>query len=199
MNSTFAVSGFRFKDAEQIGAFSRTAAVMLVLSAFARGAGGAEPQAELRKAPELASIASWSNSDPITLADQKGKIVMLHFWAFSCINCQRNLPHYNQWRKDFAEDKVQIIGVHTPETADEADVSNVAVQVKKRGIKYPVAVDSDAATWKAYENRYWPTVYLIDQQGRVRYRWEGELEYKKAGGDRIVRQKIKDLLAEEKP
>lgn len=157
-----------------------------------------ESQLEVREAPEFAGIGQWSNSDEITLTSQRGKVVVLHFWAFSCINCKRNLPNYNQWRKDFAEDQVQIIGVHTPETPDEANLQNVATQVKKTGIKYPVAADSDRETWKAYSNRYWPTVYVIDKQGRIRYRWEGELEYRKVDGDRIVRAKIKELLAEEK-
>ena len=156
-----------------------------------------EPQAATRQAAELTGIGEWMNSDGITLAGQKGKVVVLHFWAFSCINCQRNLPRYNQWRKDFAAEKVAIIGVHTPETAAEADPQNVAAQVKKRNITYPVAIDKDGATWKAYENRYWPTVYLIDKQGRLRYRWEGELEYRRAGGDKTVRAIIAELLAEE--
>ncbi len=157
-----------------------------------------EPPAAV-KAPELTGVSRWINSDGIALADQKGKVVVLHFWAFACSNCQRNLPAYNQWRKDFAKDEVVVIGIHTPETAAEADAQKVAAQVKKRKITYPVAVDNDGAVWKAYENRYWPSVYLIDKQGRVRFRWEGELEYQNAGGDRTLRAKIKELLTEDKP
>jgi thiol-disulfide isomerase/thioredoxin len=159
---------------------------------------GKDLQATSREAPELVGITRWINSDALTFDGQKGKVVVLHFWAFSCINCQRNLPYYNKWRKDFPEDKVQIIGVHTPETAQEADLDNVVNQVKRQGITYPIAVDNDRATWEAYQNRYWPSVYLIDKHGRMRARWEGELEYQKAGGDRMVRARIKELLSEEK-
>ncbi len=123
---------------------------------------------------------------------------MLHFWTFGCINCQHNLPYYNQWQADFAKDDVQIIGVHTPETSVEANPKTAATQVTKLKIKYPVAIDTDGATWKAYENRFWPSIYLIDKQGQIRYRWEGELEYQDAGGDKLMRTKIKELLAEAK-
>jgi thiol-disulfide isomerase/thioredoxin len=193
------VAGFAssFRPPRRILGIVVLTAVVVGSSSLAKHVVGAEPQGEERKAPELAGIAQWSNSAGLTVAGQQGKVLVVHFWAFSCINCKRNLPKYNQWRKDFPESKVQIIGVHTPETADEADLNNVASQVKKLGIKYPVAADNQGATWKAYENQMWPTVYVIDKQGRIRYRWQGELEYKKAGGDRIVRAKIKELLAEE--
>jgi thiol-disulfide isomerase/thioredoxin len=198
MKSVLAIFEIGFRNRDRASALILLLGGVLSFPWLARSAVGKEPQLEIRDAPELTGIAQWDNSDELTLAGQKGKVVVLHFWAFSCINCKRNLPHYNKWRKDFADDKVQIIGIHTPETADEADPRNVATQIKKAGIKYPVAVDNDGATWRAYENRYWPTVYLIDKQGRVRYRWEGELEYQKAGGDRIMRTKIRELLAEEK-
>ena len=155
-----------------------------------------EPRSKFPQAPELTAIDSWVNSEALTLADQKGKVVVLHFWTFGCINCQRNLPHYNKWFEDFAKDKVTIIGVHTPETANEADEKNVAKEVKKLKIKYPVAIDGERATWQAYRNQWWPSIYLIDKAGRVRFRWDGELEYQEAGGDKIVRAKIKELLAE---
>jgi peroxiredoxin len=151
-----------------------------------------------QKAPELTQTDHWINSNGLKLAEQKGKVVVLHFWTFGCINCQHNLPYYNKWQADFAKEDLQIIGVHTPETNDEADPKTVAAQVARLKIKYPVAIDSDGATWKAYENRYWPSIYLIDGQGQIRYRWDGELEYQNAGGDKLIRAKIKDLLAEAK-
>jgi peroxiredoxin len=157
---------------------------------------GQQPQASMHPAPELTKIDHWINSDGLNLADQKGKVVVLHFWTFGCINCQHNLPYYNQWRDDFADSEVQIIGVHTPETSNEADFNNIAAEVKKLGIKYPVAVDTAAATWKAYDNHYWPSIYLIDKRGQIRFRWDGELEYQSAGGDKLLRAKIKELLAE---
>ena len=199
MRSLLGVFAIGLRYRYRISSIVLLATAVLGLPPLAKHVSGEEPQAEFRKAPEVRGIAQWINSDELTVAGQKNKVVVLHFWAFSCINCKRNLPYYNQWRKDFAEEKVQIIGVHTPETTAEADPRNVSAQVKKTGIKYPVAVDNEGATWKAYENRYWPTVYVIDKQGRVRYRWQGELEYQKAGGDEIVRAKIEELLAEEKP
>jgi thiol-disulfide isomerase/thioredoxin len=159
---------------------------------------GREPQAVRTPAPELTGVGHWINSDGLQLAGQKGKVVVLHFWTFGCINCQRNLPYYNKWREDFAKDDVRIVGIHTPETSREADLENVAEQVKKLGIKYPVAVDNQSSTWRAYENHYWPSIYLIDKQGTIRYRWDGELEYQDAGGDKAIRAKIKELLVEGK-
>ena len=180
----------------------RTRTILLLISAALASAlvvkflYGQQPQTMLQKAPELTGIGPWINSDGLKLADQKGKVVVLHFWTFGCINCQRNLPYYNKWQEDFAKENVQIIGIHTPETSVESDPNNVATQVKKLSIKYPVAVDPDSATWKVFENHFWPSIYLIDKQGRIRYRWEGELEYQDAGGDKILRAKIKELLAE---
>jgi peroxiredoxin len=168
----------------------------LLLALVVRHLTGMEPQEMNRKAPELTQIDRWINSDGLKLADQKGKVVVLHFWTYACINCQHNLPYYNKWQEDFAKEDVQIIGVHTPETNGEADPKNVSAEIKKLNIKFPVAVDLDSATWKAYDNHYWPSIYLIDKQGLIRYRWDGELEYQNAGGDRILRGKIKELLAE---
>lgn len=148
------------------------------------------------QAPELAEITDWINSKPLELKGLRGKVVVLHFWTLGCINCQHNLPYYNRWRADFPGDKLAIVGVHTPETSTEYNTDNVAARVKKLEIKYPVAIDNKLATWKAYKNRYWPSVYVIDKQGRVRLRWDGELEYRDKGGDKLVRAKIQEFLAE---
>ena len=155
-----------------------------------------EPLEMNRKAPELTQIDHWINSEGLKLADQRGKVVVLHFWTFGCINCQRNLPIYDAWQRDFSGKDVQIIGVHTPETDDEAKTEKIVAQVKKRHIEYPVAFDRDGDSWRAYGNRYWPAVYLIDRHGKVRFRWEGELESNGAGGDAIMRRRIEALLAE---
>jgi thiol-disulfide isomerase/thioredoxin len=128
-----------------------------------------EPQTQAPMAPQLVGISHWLNSDRLTLESQRGKVVVVHFWTFGCINCQHNLPYYNGWRHDFSEKEVQIIGIHTPETTDEADEKQVASHINQFGIQYPVAVDGGRATWEAYNNRYWPSIYLIDKQGRIRY------------------------------
>jgi thiol-disulfide isomerase/thioredoxin len=132
----------------------------------------------------------------LTLASRKGKVTILHFWTFDCINCKRNLPAYDRWQKRFAAKGVLVIGVHTPETEAERNPANVAKKVKELGISYPVLVDSDHENWKRWQQRIWPTIYLIDKQGRVRYGWEGELEYQGAGGEAKMTRLIEALLKE---
>ncbi len=160
---------------------------------------GGEPKSPVRPAPPLIGIEKWINSEPLVLKNLRGQVVVLHFWTFGCINCQRNLPYYNRWQDDYAEEPLQIIGVHTPESAGEAVAENVAAKAQELGIEYPVAIDNNFATWKAYKNRFWPCIYLIDKRGHLRYQWKGELEYDDAEGDEIVREKIKQLLAEPEP
>ena len=175
---------------------------MMGEAAGASGAQAADAQAAKSKdvlngpAPELVGIKGWANSNGTTLADLRGQVVVLHFWTSGCINCVHNLPVYNAWARDFSRKGVRIIGVHTPETDDEAKPDGIAEQVKRRGIEYPVAFDRDGQTWKAFGNHYWPAVYLIDRKGRVRDRWEGELESNNRHGDSLLRGKIEALLAE---
>ncbi len=155
---------------------------------------GEEPK--LAAAPELSQAGPWFNTPGFELKDQRGKVVVLHFWTFGCINCQRNLPYYNAWQTVFAKESLVIVGVHTPESKHEADPLALAEQIKQHKIDYPVVVDAKNATWQAYNNRYWPAIYLIDKQGRIRQRWEGELEFKDADGDKKMRAAIQELLAE---
>jgi len=171
-------------------------AAIVVLGVLVSRLFATEDASTAPQAPEPTGISRWINSEPLTLESQRGKVVVLHFWTFGCINCQHNLPYYNQWRKDLAEENVQIVGIHTPETDGEANEGDVVAAVKKLGIEYPVAIDNERATWQAYKNRYWPAIYLIDKSGRVRYRWDGELEYQNAGGDKKVLSIIKRLMAE---
>jgi thiol-disulfide isomerase/thioredoxin len=159
-------------------------------------ADGQQPAKMKVRAPELKGIDEWINSKPTSLNDLKGKVVVVHFWAFGCINCIHNQPHYTAWHKDFAKKGLTIIGVHTPETAAEKKIENVRKKVKDNGMKYPIAVDGSYKTWQAWGNRFWPCVYLIDKKGNVRYRWEGELNWKDTKGEKIMRKKIEDLLAE---
>jgi thiol-disulfide isomerase/thioredoxin len=141
---------------------------------------------------------SWlnTNGQPLTLASRRGKVTILHFWTFGCINCKHNLPIYARWQRQFASRGVQIIGVHTPETREERNPENVARRVKTLGITYPVLIDKDGVNWDRWNQRYWPTVYLIDKQGRVRYHWEGELNYGGANGELEMSYHIAELLAE---
>ena len=147
-------------------------------------------------APELTGD-SWLNlpkGSTLSLASRKGKVTIVHFWTFGCINCKRNLPAYDRWWKRFATNGVVVIGIHTPESEAERDPANVAKRVKELGIAYPVLLDPDRQNWNRWQQRWWPAIYLIDKQGRVRYVWECELEYQKAGGEAKMTQFIVDLL-----
>jgi len=128
-------------------------------------------------APELKNIAAWLNSDPRTIESLKGKVVLIDFWTYSCINCQRTQPYLNAWYDKYKDDGFVILGVHAPEFAFEKVTSNVQKAVVDANIKYPVALDNNFATWNAYENRFWPAKYLIDKDGQVRYTHFGEGDY----------------------
>lgn len=128
-------------------------------------------------APEITGIANWINSNPLKIASLKGKVVLIDFWTYSCINCQRTQPFLNSWYDKYEKDGLVIIGVHAPEFSFEKVQSNVAKAVADEGIKYPVAMDNDLATWNAYSNQYWPAKYLIDKDGQVRYTQFGEGQY----------------------
>jgi len=141
-------------------------------------------------APELVDIQGWINSDPLTLAQLRGKVVLIDFWTYSCINCERTQPYLNAWYDAYASDGFVIIGVHAPEFAFEQVPANVQKAVTADGIKYPVALDNTFATWKAYANNYWPAKYLIDKDGRVRYTQFGEGDYD------VTESKIRQLLGE---
>jgi thiol-disulfide isomerase/thioredoxin len=146
-------------------------------------------------APELAPSATWINAKPLALAALRGKVVILHFYAFECVNCQRNLPIYAEWHRAFADKGVVVIGVQTPETEAEKDSGKVIAAAKEAGIDYPVAFDGDSATWKAWGNTMWPTVYVIDQQGYLRVWWQGELKGPGGKGDEVISTAVEKLLA----
>ena len=133
-------------------------------------------------ASELKGIQDWINSDPLTLASLKGKVVLIDFWTYSCINCQRTQPYLNKWYDKYKDDGLVIIGAHAPEFAFEKVPANVRQAVKEANIKYPVALDNDFATWQAYKNQFWPAKYLIDKDGQVRYTHFGEGMYDETEG-----------------
>jgi thiol-disulfide isomerase/thioredoxin len=143
-----------------------------------------------RHAPELANIKGWLNSPPLRLSELRGKVVFLDFWTYSCINCVRTIPEMNRLHLKYPSDELVIIGVHTPEFEYEKDAGNVKSAVDRLGISYPVALDSDNATWKLYGNRYWPRQTLIDHSGEVRYEHIGE------GGFEEIEEQAAGLLAE---
>lgn len=128
-------------------------------------------------APELIPGGEWFNSSPLKLSDLKGKVVLIDFWTYSCINCQRTLPYLISWNQKYADKGLVIIGVHAPEFEFEKNPENVKKALKDFGIKYPVMQDNNFATWRAYSNQYWPAKYLIDKDGNIRFTHFGEGEY----------------------
>jgi thiol-disulfide isomerase/thioredoxin len=146
-------------------------------------------------APEFPPGTQWLQSKPLTLASLRGQVVVVHFWTFGCINCVHNYPVYKAWQEKYADKGVKIIGVHTPEFANEADVASIRAKARENGLKFPIAVDNDSRIWKTWENHYWPSIYLIDKKGRVRYHWDGELHLENAEGRPFVSH-IDELLAE---
>ena len=128
-------------------------------------------------APQLRPDGAWINSKPLTMKQLRGKVVLVDFWTYSCINCLRTLPHLEAWNAAYRKDGLVILGVHTPEFAFEHVTSNVRAAVKRLGIKYPVVQDNRFKTWDNFANQYWPAEYLIDRNGRVRHTHFGEGEY----------------------
>jgi thiol-disulfide isomerase/thioredoxin len=147
-------------------------------------------KSQFKLAPELTKINGYINSEPITLADLRGRVVLVDFWTYSCINCIRTIPYLNAWHEKYADDGLVIVGVHTPEFEFEKDYNNVKGAVERFGINYPVAQDNEKQTWNAYENRYWPRKYLIDSEGYIRYDHIGEGAYPE------TEKVIQSLLAE---
>ncbi len=148
-------------------------------------------------APELRSEgAKWIDGTAATLQQQRGKVVAVHFYAFQCINCKRNLPHYTAWHNDYADKGLVVIGIQTPETSSERKFDQVRAAAKAEGINYPVMLDAESANWKSYNTTMWPTVYLIDKEGFIRRWWQGEMNWQGTPGEQQMRTTIEALLAE---
>jgi thiol-disulfide isomerase/thioredoxin len=143
-----------------------------------------------KKAPDFTEITGYINTNPVKLGDLSGKVVLVHFWTYTCENCIHMIPYLNKWQQNYADKGLVIIGIHTPEFELEKSTDNVKQAVKDYQIEYPVLQDNNYATWKAYQNRYWPRDYLIDTQGFIRYDHIGEGDY----GE--TEKAIQSLLAE---
>ncbi len=178
----------------------------LLLSACAAGpAQGGSPQSPVTAAPDQISVSDlpdlgpapeltndvWINSpQPLRLAGLHGKVVLLEMWTFGCINCQNTLSTVKDWYARYADHGLVVIGNHYPEFSYERDLTNLKAAVQSAGILYPVAQDNDGVTWRAFDNLYWPTMYLIDKRGHLRYTHIGE------GAYATTEQAIQSLLAE---
>jgi thiol-disulfide isomerase/thioredoxin len=141
-------------------------------------------------APEFTGITQWLNSEPLTLQQLRGKVVLVDFWTYTCINCVNTLPYVKSWNQKYKDQGLTVIGVHTPEYPFERDTGNVKTALKRLGISYPVAQDNQYATWSAYNNQYWPAFYLIDKKGQIVYTHFGEGDYAQ------TEAKIQALLAQ---
>ena len=140
--------------------------------------------------PPLSGAVAWLNSPPLTPEGLKGKVVLVDFWTYSCINCLRAIPYVRAWAEKYKDQGLVVIGVHAPEFAFEKNIDNVRQAVADLGITYPVAIDNDYAIWRAFNNQYWPAHYFIDAEGRIRHHHFGEGDYDES--ERVIQQ----LLAE---
>lgn len=157
---------------------------------------GSDELARCGTAPDIKGTQQWFNTEDgaaVDLADLRGKVVLIDFWAYSCINCQRDSPYITSWYEAYQEAGLEIVGIHSPEFAFEKDAGNVASAIQKEGIEYPVGQDNNLATWTNYRNRYWPAKYLIDEEGTVRAIKFGEGGYAQTEGH------IRELLREANP
>jgi len=140
--------------------------------------------------PPLGGATGWLNSQPLTAADLRGKVVLVDFWTYTCINWLRSLPYVRKWAEKYKEQGLVVIGVHTPEFRFEKDVDNVRRAAKEMKIDFPIAIDNDYAIWRAFDNHYWPALYVIDAQGRIRHHQFGEGEYERS--ERIIQQLLSE-------
>ena len=149
-----------------------------------------EGSARNEPAPEFRGLAGWVNSPPLTVARLRGKVVLVDFWAYSCVNCVRTFPGLRAMYARYRPFGLEIVGMHSPEFAFEKQASNVRDAVARNDLPWPVALDNDMETWRAYRNHYWPHIYLIDAKGRVRFDHIGE------GGEELIQTHVRSLLEE---
>ncbi|MFM0398505.1 thioredoxin family protein [Paraburkholderia aspalathi] len=187
----------RLKTTATVALFAATVAAgaaaiaTLVASPTASAAAGpVANQLDNAAAPEFTGIDKWLNSDPLTLQQLRGKVVLVDFWTYTCINCIHVLPYVKTWNQKYKDQGLAVVGVHTPEYPFERSTDNVKSAIKRFGITFPVAQDNNYATWRAYDNQYWPAFYLVDKKGHVAYTHFGEGDYEQ------TEAKIKALLAE---
>ena len=164
----------------QLGLASPAVANRGVSPTDAAGAATGGPQLPVLSrtpAPSLEPATGWLNSEPLLPAALIGKVVLYDFWTFECVNCQHTFTHLEAWHERYAKDGLVVLGVHTPEFADEAVPANVAKAVRAAALTYPIALDPDREIWRAFANHYWPAFYLYDRTGDYRYQHFGEGSY----------------------
>ncbi|TDN56507.1 cytochrome c biogenesis protein DipZ [Scandinavium goeteborgense] len=143
--------------------------------------------------PSLNGAVQWLNSPPLTAESLRGKVVLVDFWTYSCINCLRTLPYVKAWAEKYRDQGLVVIGVHSPEFAFERDINNVTKEAKKLGVTYPIAIDNNFGIWQAFNNQYWPAHYFIDANGHIRYMHFGEGNY--AESERVIQELLRQAGA----
>lgn len=147
-------------------------------------------------APELQKSSQWLNSPPLTLESLRGRVVLIHFYAFQCHNCHANFEIYRRWQRMWNGKDVVVIGIQTPETSKERDPAAISAAAKSEKLDFPIVLDLDSSNWKNWGNTMWPTVYVVDQNGYLRHWWQGELNWKGAKGDFVIESLVDSLLRE---
>ncbi|CAH2770316.1 MAG: DipZ protein [uncultured Caballeronia sp.] len=198
--STVANSGIEQKPADRLSGGSTpatpsqtTTASNAAAPAMMRAAASTEAPLSLPvegELPSLCGAVQWLNSPPLTAQDLRGKVVLVDFWTYSCINCLRSLPYVKAWAQKYRDQRLVVIGVHAPEFAFERNVDNVKRAMHDLGVDYPVAIYNNYAIWRAFGNQYWPAHYFIDAKGQIRFHYFGEGDY--AHSEQVIQQ----LLAE---
>ncbi|AMV33319.1 Thiol-disulfide oxidoreductase YkuV [Pirellula sp. SH-Sr6A] len=147
-------------------------------------------------APELIPSSEWVH-EPVALEGLRGKVLLVHFYAFQCGNCKKNFPIYQRWQRELSSSGVQVIGIQSPETSAERDADKVRRDAKENGFEFPVLIDTEMKNWDAWGNTMWPTVYVVDKRGYIRLWWQGELNWEGATGDKQIEELVTELLREE--
>jgi thiol-disulfide isomerase/thioredoxin len=167
----------------------RTAAMSIAASQLSLASYAAASFFSEGNLPSLEGASGWLNSPPLTKDALRGKVVLIDFWTYTCINWQRTLPYVRAWHEKYGEHGLAVIGVHTPEFGFEADVENVRRAANEMKVKYPIATDNKYAVWRAFDNEYWPALYLADSQGHIRYHKFGEGDYEQS--ERTIQELLK--------
>lgn len=151
------------------------------------------------KAPELIDSGQWINASSLSLAEQRGKVVVVHFYACGCINCIHNYPSYREWHERFRGKEFVMLGIQTPETESERRFDHVAQKAAEEKLSFPILFDGASKNWNAWGNSMWPSVYVIDKRGYLRHFWPGELKWQGNDGEKFLRERIEALLEEPAP
>jgi thiol-disulfide isomerase/thioredoxin len=147
--------------------------------------------------PPITGAVEWLNSPPLTAESLRGKVVLVDFWTFGCINCRNALPYVREWHRKYKDQGLVVVGVHTPEFAYEKNIANVKRALVDLGIGFPVAVDNNFAVWRAFNNSYWPAHYFVDAKGQIRFHHFGEGEYEKS--ELVIQQLLEEAKKEARP